>query len=316
MILSLQLFSKFKNNFLKIHDINDNPIIIYTSFGNLFVPSCTILGEIQIISNTSRCFEHVPVTFKYKNGSINAFLRDYNIISKTSKSIDCESVQPILDLVSNSLQIKRNKTFNIIEAANTEFYEKLNLAHYIFNYNFHHKQEIIDSIDLRRTDEQFMHANEFAGPFIVSSDSVNSESLLQLPADEFRKISNKITHKTQLFFNSVKKIIIVFFILVTFICFILLFVYFRHAIIRLYIMVRDIIRKSFQHGQQTPEYQLKDTTPQSIRFDMHTPDTPKLFPILPQHNQEDDKVSLDTRNLTASYVQQIPVKSLEDKLQP
>ena len=119
----------------------------------------------------------------------------------------------------------------------------------MFNYNFHHKQEIIDSIDLRRTDEQFMHANEFAGPFIVSSDSVNSESLLQLPADEFRKISNKITHKTQLFFNSVKKIIIFFFILVTFICFILLFVYFRHAIIRLYIMVRDIIRKSFQHGQ-------------------------------------------------------------------
>jgi hypothetical protein len=88
MVLSLHLFSKFQNQFLKIHDINDNPIIIYTSFGNLFVPSCITLGEIQIISNTSRCFEHVPVKFTYKNGTINAFLRDYNIISKTSKSID------------------------------------------------------------------------------------------------------------------------------------------------------------------------------------------------------------------------------------
>ena len=127
MVLSLHLFSKFQNQFLKIHDINDNPIIIYTSFGNLFVPSCITLGEIQIFSNTSRCFEHVPVKFTYKNGTINAFLRDYNIISKTSKSIDC--VQPILNLVSNSLQIKRNKTFNSIEAANTEFYEKLNPPH-------------------------------------------------------------------------------------------------------------------------------------------------------------------------------------------
>jgi hypothetical protein len=48
MILLLQLFSKFQNNFLKIHDINDNPIIIYTSFGNLFVPSGIILGKFRL----------------------------------------------------------------------------------------------------------------------------------------------------------------------------------------------------------------------------------------------------------------------------
>jgi hypothetical protein len=98
-----------------------------------------VIREISIISNTSNCFENVPVKFSNNNITINRFLKDYNILSKTSILIPCEKINSILFNDSNNIQIKRNNKIKSVITTNQDNLEKLNLFHSEFNYSFHHK---------------------------------------------------------------------------------------------------------------------------------------------------------------------------------
>ena len=134
-------FQNYKYEFLKLYDKENNPII-YSKNGNVYVPPCVVIREISIISNTTNCFENVPVKFSNNNITINRFLKDYNILSKTSILIPCEKINSILFNDSNNIQIKRNNKIKSVITTNQVNLEKLNLFHSEFNYNFHHKQDI------------------------------------------------------------------------------------------------------------------------------------------------------------------------------
>ncbi len=88
-----------------------------------------VIREISIISNTSNCFENVPVQFSYNSITINGFLKDYNILFKTSILIPCEKINSILNIDSNNIQIKRNNRINSVKTTNQDDLEKLNLFH-------------------------------------------------------------------------------------------------------------------------------------------------------------------------------------------
>ena len=119
-------------------------------------------------------------------------------MSKTSTLVSCEKINSVLIIDSNNIQIKRINKINSVVTTNQDNLVKLNLFHSEFNYNFHHKQDILDSIDLRRSEEQYIHVNEYPGLFIISSSSENSESLLQIQAKKIKAVANKIANNLRL----------------------------------------------------------------------------------------------------------------------
>ena len=240
-IASIKLFSKLQDEFLKLYDKQNNPIILYAKNGNVYVPPCVVIPEITIISNTSNCFDNVPVQFSYNNITINWFLKDYNILSKTSTLVSCEKINSVLIIDSNNIQIKRINKINSVVTTNQDNLVKLNLFHSEFNYNFHHKQDILDSIDLRRSEEQYIHVNEYPGLFIISSSSENSESLLQIPAEKFKAVANKIANKAKNFFKTIKTIIVSLFFSLLVIGFLYLLWRFRKPILQLYLCLKILI---------------------------------------------------------------------------
>jgi hypothetical protein len=80
-ISTIKLLSKFHDEFLKIYDKQNNPIILYAKHHNVYVPPCVLISEITILSNTSNCYEHIPIQFQYNNLTVNGFLKGNNILA-------------------------------------------------------------------------------------------------------------------------------------------------------------------------------------------------------------------------------------------
>ena len=267
-----------------------------------------------IVSNTSNCFDTVPIQFKYNNLTINGFLKDNNILSKTSKLIPCDHINNFVILDNNNIQIKRTNNLNYIITHNHDILENLNLFHSQFNYNFHHKQDILDSIDLRRTDDQYMQANEFAGNFIISSNSENSDQLLQIPAQKIKQIAHKIADKSKSFFRFIKNIIISIFFSILLIGILFILWLFRKPISQFLHQTKDFFvkllhrhRRQFTSHVEDPSHTFPLTTFSDVpNVNNH------IYPSLSNDIQpksvkeDDDTVSLNTKNFIISYVKQVP----------
>jgi hypothetical protein len=309
IITTIKLFAKLENEFLKIYDRKNNPIILYTKNQIVYIPACIIIKEITIVSNTRNCYADIPIQLQFKNETKNAFLRHDNIITKTSKYFECELIKSFVNIENSNYSIQRSKNTNNIIQQNDQ-YEFLNLINTDFNYNFHHKQDIIESIDLRNIEEQFINSNEIDGNFIISTDNDRSENLLKLPAEEFQHISEQIAHKTKSFFKTIKTILLTLFLL--FMLFVILVVLycFKKPFCKIFNMLKIQFTKYFNATnikmKELKREELK-TEEQTIAHVNHQSDISTIYPALPTTTpKEDDNVSLDTKNFIINYVKQLP----------
>jgi hypothetical protein len=139
-------------------------------------------------------------------------LRHDTIITQTSKYFDCELIKSFVNIENSNYSIKRSKSTNNIIQQNDQN-EFLNHINTDFNYNFHHKQDIVERIDLRNIEQKFINSNEIDGNFIFSTDNDRSENFPKLLAEELKHNFEQIAHKTKSFFKTIKRIKIIFFLL-------------------------------------------------------------------------------------------------------
>ena len=85
--------SRLVDEFVRIEDIEGNPIIVYANNGNVFFPTCVSVNKIYVLDNVTNCYEDLPIIFNYLNQNFSAFLTTDLILRPTSRIIDCKNIR-------------------------------------------------------------------------------------------------------------------------------------------------------------------------------------------------------------------------------
>jgi hypothetical protein len=171
----LQLFKLLENTYFYYSDITGTKVILYSNHGSVFEPTCLEIKKIEILENTKYCYIDTPVTFKYFNQTVHAFLNSNGILIPTSSLESCEtSVQKvilpsgrILERHANKIIIKEN--FNTDESS-------INLMDIgLEKPNFEHHEGIIQDLNiLQQVQNVFTMTEVNGGKFMVLPDSYQS----------------------------------------------------------------------------------------------------------------------------------------------
>ena len=129
----LNEFTRWKNEFIKIKDSENNNIIIFNDNGILTLPKCEIVKTIEFRVD-DECRKDVAVRFEIKKIKINGYLSNYNILRTDSNVENCDVNKKIY--IENMILEKKGRKISIINST----YKKLT-----FNkINFQPNQILLD----------------------------------------------------------------------------------------------------------------------------------------------------------------------------
>ena len=145
----ISVFAKLDDEFFIFNDLNGNEAILYSDMSRVFVPSCVLINEIDVIEKTDKCYKDIAVRVKINNETINAYLTTDKIIKTTSKVVACVNNDHIIHLKATHRIIIRRGNSISIEKDDKFTHLKLNILHAnITKMNYRHDEIIINSIDI------------------------------------------------------------------------------------------------------------------------------------------------------------------------
>ena len=74
-------------SFSRVHDLNGEALIIYHKFGNVYVPFCQPVDQIQPLTNLTKCYGDLSV---FAINKFTAFLNPTGILRTNSREVSCE----------------------------------------------------------------------------------------------------------------------------------------------------------------------------------------------------------------------------------
>ena len=163
----LQLLSMFEDKLFSIIDMNENELILYSQFDQLFIPDCVKIDSIEL-RNEEECYLDIPVKIVVNSQTLKVFLTSNNFLKSFSKKLDCRLINDRVFLpqikkvlVRNGNQI-RSMEINNINIEKITINGKKNV--YI---NFFHHEEIIKGYDFLNNFDQVNHLNDIDENFSV-----------------------------------------------------------------------------------------------------------------------------------------------------
>jgi hypothetical protein len=79
---------RITDEYVRFDDTNGNPYIVYANNGNVFIPTCINVNQIQVLTNFSNCYEDLPVIVTYFSTNVSAFLTTDLILRTTSRIVN------------------------------------------------------------------------------------------------------------------------------------------------------------------------------------------------------------------------------------
>ena len=157
-----------------------NELVLFSSNGIVYIPQCTKIFSINI-TDTKNCYEDIPISFEFKNKSVNGFLLKDNILSRISKVQDCDKVKDVEYIFENTLVTKsRNMTtYKSLKYINIR---KEVLSRYQYNLskmNFVHSNHILEGSDIIAVVHDLTSIDETSGTRL-SSEPIPSDDITTL----------------------------------------------------------------------------------------------------------------------------------------
>ena len=316
----IKTFSTSDDEYIEINDIKGNPIILYASNNKVYIPHCMNINEISIVASTIHCYKDIPITFMFQNRNISSFLQNDKIIKRHSKLINCKAIDQVMDL--SHIQIRRNSSFNTIESRSKTHSEILNLLDTrTQNFNFHHLQQIIESVDILDDVNRFFHVSEMDQKFIISSENHMSISdKIVHPAEAIVEKANQLTQSAKDKINQTSKIIIIIFSCTCLIFLFLVLIKYRTSIFNLFRTAYNTYNTNKSNGK---DIELVDSI-QPLKQENLFPNLNKIIEnaqappnesLPPIYSDADDyNVSLNAKKFTANIVKQLgPTKNMKTR---
>lgn len=146
----LRHLSDYENRFHIVRDYNDNDAILYSKFGQLFLPRCEMINNVTIAQYEQECFFDTPVEVIDGNKrSVTLFLNKKNFLIDYSPRLkNCSSVNTRHMINKTHFLIRIGNNLKVNAIADLKFI-KLNYENYDYDrINFDHHSQIIDGYDL------------------------------------------------------------------------------------------------------------------------------------------------------------------------
>ena len=172
----VNLYSKIDDEFFTFSDFTGNEAILYSSEGQIFLPTCVNVNEIILIPATKICYRDVPVKLTINNKTLTAFLTKEKIIRVVSKQVPCPNNHVNIHLPSSSRIISMRENTTTIGDDSMYKHIPLTLQHMnVTTFNFHHDKQIISSINLVKQTAKIATITEGVhGDFFVKEDHMTS----------------------------------------------------------------------------------------------------------------------------------------------
>ena len=304
---TLQVFSKFENEYIEINDVKGNPIILYASNGQLYLPHCTRIEVIDILSNSSYCYKDVPIQFEYQNTTWNAFLQKENIIKRQSKLIHCQAINHILN-INKQVEIRRNGSMNVVRSNTIQHFETLNLVEIqAQNYNFHHAQALIESHDLDDTNP-YIQVPDDTGNFIITADNLNHDTnIIVKPVESLVDAAKIVAQTTKNTYIYIKHIIFIIFVSIICLIILTLIFFFRNDLKKCINLIYAHTRrpKLVSNGDFLNKIELKDRLFPNLQT-LNDPTNTTTQQVTSVYNQPDDyQLSENTKNIAINIVKNL-----------
>ena len=246
-INNLKVFS-VNNEYIQFRDLQGNSLILYSDNGQLYIPHCVYVKEIDIVTATKNCFKDVPIKFQINNKTIFAFLQKDNIIKRHSKLVNCQHVQKSLTVGNSNLVITRNGSNNLVQKGKSTHKEPLNIINTpLYDLNFHHMHEIVEGVDVIDEIKRYLHVPEAQGDFVVLSDTiVNKKNVMVEPLNKAKETYEYVkTEVKNIAFGTLNYLQLIIIILII-LFLISLAIYFRKNIFILFMRMKLKITKTIR----------------------------------------------------------------------
>ena len=146
----MNLYSKTQDEFFTFSDFNGNEAILYSNEGQIFIPKCIRMEQVQLIPTTKKCYRDIPIKITFKDNTIgNVFLTRERIIRATSTIVSCKNNFNSVHLPHSQriLIMRDNRTY--VSDDSQYKHITINLQHAnVTSFNFHHDEKIITSVNI------------------------------------------------------------------------------------------------------------------------------------------------------------------------
>ena len=169
----INIYAKVQDEFFLFSDFNGNEAVLYSNEGQLFIPKCITLSEIQLIGSTKKCYRDIPVRIRHAdNSTSNVFLTRERVIRSTSNLVPCKNN-------FNSVHLPSSHRIVIMRENNTKVTDDSKYKHITINlqhanvtsFNYQHDEKIITSINIIKKASKIAITDEGEqGAFHVKED--------------------------------------------------------------------------------------------------------------------------------------------------
>ena len=169
----INLYSKTNDEFFTFSDFNGNEAVVYSSEGQIFIPKCVEVHDIELVSATKQCYKDIPIKITHKdNTQDNVFLTTDRIIRTTSRIVPCKNNFNSVHLPHSKRIITTRENKTIVSDDSQYKHINVNLQHAnVTSFNFHHDERIITSVNIVKKSAKISIANEdHHGEFYVKED--------------------------------------------------------------------------------------------------------------------------------------------------
>ncbi len=146
----MNLYSKTQDEFFTFSDFNGNEAILYSNEGQIFIPKCIRIEQVQLIPTTKKCYRDIPIKMMFKDNTMgNVFLTGERIIRTTSTIVSCKNNFNSVHLpYSQRIVIMRENRTSVSDDSQYK-HITINLQHAnVTSFNFHHDEKIITSVNI------------------------------------------------------------------------------------------------------------------------------------------------------------------------
>lgn len=195
----LNVIKHIPNRFTRLIDSTGQMVIVYNRNGDLIVPNCHILSEVEFIEETAQCYNDFPVRFNIQNKSVIGFLTEDNVIQEYSKLVDCDVANksiyyPVLNMRLTKKGSRTSKKYETNRKTKLNYKQK-NFA----KLNFHHSSLVVNGVDTISEFLKLTQINEKNEVLVVEENQNSKASDYPIT----------IEHKRSNWFNYIFKTILI-----------------------------------------------------------------------------------------------------------
>ncbi len=166
----LKIFSLSNDKFMRITDFKNKEVIIYAAKGQIFLPRCTKIKEVNLVS-MEKCFEDIPISFFLGNSLKNGYLTQDRVIRAHSRGSFCSNL-PIyikLPFLGKTIVVLNNKS-EFTSTKKVKF-DKLDFYDHSSFKNLTHMDSLINGLDIIGQMHNLSISNENGGEWMVISEN-------------------------------------------------------------------------------------------------------------------------------------------------